>query len=218
MKKERKSKIDRDGKEESIKQFAGIEINCLDQRTVRDLIKDSTNDWLESMIKSGDLFTTDIYKLTELMDLKHQMLLFERIDQLSAPELVLDFHLDPKIVGPWLKRYVHYRLLIKQSNKQLTYRANTSEQLALLYYLQHLDILNLQGKVKDAKRMSNLLSFLLNRDEENIRRGIRDINIRGTERNYLSKMTLDNLLELAAETGFSQLPELVETDIKRLGY
>lgn len=185
-------------------------------KTIGDYIADMNEDWLESIIKSGQLFKIDIYDLVDLMGHKNKMLLFERIDELSIIDLIVDYQLDAALVKEWLERYGYYRVLLKLSNKQFTYRSNTNEQIILYYYLKNLGIIDLDAKLPDAVHQSNLLSFLLNRGIDNIRRALRDANIRDKEKKYYTQSALKHIIELAEETGFSELKDKVQADLKRL--
>jgi hypothetical protein len=162
------------------------------------------------------LFKIDIYDLVDLMDNTNKMLLFEKLDQLSLIELVIDYKLDFNLVKNWLQRYMYYRILLKQSNKQLTYRSNTSEQIILYYYLVKIGIINLDEYLQDANKKANLLSFLMNRDKDNIRRDLRNANIRDHEGKYYTKSNLNHILQLAEEVDFKELQDLAKADIKRL--
>lgn len=183
--------------------------------TVGDYIQDTLDDWLDSIISSGELFTIDIFELVRIMDDKNKGRLFEKINSLSIPELVFDYSLDGPTVVSWINRYIYYNQLWRLSNKQFVSKASTNEQMALYYYLAKLKLINLDG-IPDAKYQAVLLSFLLNRDTENVRSAMRNISIKENQKKFLSKPALKRLIKLAEEIKNEELKGLVEADLRRL--
>lgn len=184
-------------------------------KTIGDVIDEYNDLSMDHFIFSGELFTIDIYDLIRLMDNKSKIILFDRIDQLSILDLVVDHKLDFTLVKKWLDRYIYCRILWQKSNNQVVSQSNTSQQVVLYYYLKKLSLINLDIIVDETKK-SELLSILLNRDTSNIRKALREVNIKESERKYLTKSNLKKLLELAEVINYPDLINLIKRDIERL--
>ena len=185
-------------------------------RTVGDDILDNLENLEDDLIKSGELFKIDIYDLVRLMDKKSILLLFEKLDQLSLYDLVIDYHLDFHLVDKWFRRYKQYHILFNQSNRQLTYISTMAQQITLFYYLKKLKVIDLEKILSDENKKATVLSLLMNRDYSNVRKAMRDVNIKLNEKKYFSKANLQHILKLSQEIGWEDLKKLVELDFNRL--
>ena len=183
--------------------------------TIGDYLKQQNNDWQEEIIKSGEIFNIDIYDLTRLMNVTAQRGLFEKIEELSVVELVIDHKLDFEVVIKWFERYRYFHLILHSKNTQMTSFSSTKEQIVLYYYLQKLNVINLDIVI-DQQNKARVISFLCNREYENIRKAIREVNIKDLQEKYMLKPVLRNILKLATEIGYKELKIEVEADLARL--
>lgn len=187
-----------------------------DDRTVGDWLTDFNDLWMETLISSGQLFKIDFYDLIRLMDNNRKALLFERINKISLLDF-WDSELDHQLIKDWLERYIYCQILWKQSNKQFVSQATTNEQIVLYYYLKQLGLINIDI-LEDSTQKSMLLSVLLNRNYDNIRKALREADVKENEHIYLTKSNLNRLLNLAEEINYPALATLIRSDIERLKY
>ena len=185
-------------------------------KTARDFVNDQLDDWFVNFIKSGELFNTDIYDLVDLMDNRTRKELFEKIDQLSLIDLIVDYKLNPVIVKEWLRHYAYYKIMLEKSDKQFVYQTNTSEQVVLYYYLNRIEVVDLGKKIADENKKAKLLSFLLNRDEHNLRKCLRNVGIKANDKEYFTEAILRRIVALAEDIKFVELRAMAEADLKRL--
>lgn len=183
--------------------------------SISDFIAEFEDDWLEGMIKSGELFRTDIYDLTELMDKATKLELFEKINSLSLVDLVFGYGHEKKMVESWLERYKYYHIIFRKSNNQLTTHSNTNQQILLYYYLKELQWLNLE-EIGDQNKVAKFLHLFLNRDESNIRKALRNANIKGEEKKYYTKVNIRKIIEMATAINCKEIKQLAERDYQRL--
>lgn len=188
-----------------------------ESRTVGDWLADFNDQWMETLIKSGQLFKIDYYDLIRLMDNTNRALLFERINQISFLDFAEESELDRKLVMNWLDRYRYCQILWKQSNKQFVSQATTNQQIVLYYYLKKLELIDIDI-FEDSTHKSMILSVLLNRNYDNIRKALREADLKKKEHVYLTNSNLILLLNLAGEINYPALSTLIWSDIRRLKY
>lgn len=169
-------------------------------------------------IESGKFFEKSFEDHVQRLSPDMIMKLMDKIDSYSLITLFDDYKLNKKILHDWFDDYKKFRIKLKFTNKQLTIHSTTPEQIILYYYLVKIGVINedvLDSVVKTSKHKATLLAFLFSKSEDNVRLGLREANIKGKDGNYYKKATLDRLLELAEETKFDVLKQLVENDIKK---
>ena len=189
--------------------------NISEYKTIGDIIKDEYDQWMETLITTGELFKIDIYDLIRLMDDNNKLLLFERLNQLSLIDLVVDYKLDFTLVNTWINRYIYCQKLWRQSKNRFVSQATTDQQVVLYYYLQKLQLIDLDV-IKDRDEQAMVISVLLNRNYDNIRRTMREAVKKAVERKFYSKSNLKRLLTLAENIEYPALISLIKQDLKRL--
>ncbi len=215
-----KKKDNTNSKEVSQKKYDLKKINKKDLEkypclTPGDLLKDAVDDLYDNMIKSGQLFTIDIYQLTSIVNEKNRKELFETINKYSILDLVYEYKLDYTMVRDWLDRYISYNILTTRLNKQMVSRSSVTEQIVLVNYLRELEIINIEG-IQDTNKKANLLSFLMNRDMETIRKDLSRSNLKTLNKDYYTQPILKKILTLAEEINFEALKDLIIRDQKKL--
>jgi hypothetical protein len=184
--------------------------------TVGDSIMDAVDAIYKEEIETGKLFEKSIEEITHRMDENMLNKFFDRIDSYDLITLRLKYKLDSVKVGIWLKEYINFRIKYWAKNNKLINHRTTNTQVILYYYLVELKIIDidkLSSLIPDAINKAALISFIFNKDVNNVRKSLRDANIIEKEKDYYTEKNLTQLLELAEDIKCDKLIDLINRDL-----